>query len=99
MRMSPDERYKQTKRAHGNLTDNILTLTEVFLNQKRINFCEQTYVYSILIEKDFCEFQNVSVKFPCALLVCLCLSSGDLFFLFVNNFPFLFVFLKCYVAL
>jgi hypothetical protein len=35
-----------------------------------------TYIYSIVIEKDICNCQNVSVKFPC---VYVCLLSGDLF--------------------
>ena len=33
-----------------------------------------------LIENDLCECPNISVKFPGALLVYLCLSSGDLHF-------------------
>ena len=34
------------------------------------------YIHSLLIEKDTCDRQNISIKFPC---VCVCLSSGDLF--------------------
>ena len=30
---------------------------------------EMSYIYSRLIEKDICECRNVSVKFPCALLL------------------------------
>ena len=44
-------------------------------------YCVFTYIYSHLIDRDLCESQNVSVKFICALLVHLCLSSGDLFIL------------------
>ena len=64
-------------------------ITDVFLNQKRVNICEYTvkmtschlyrvftYIYCLLIEKDICDCQNISNKFPC---VCVCLSSGDLF--------------------
>ena len=39
-----------------------------------------TYIHSLLIEKDDCDRQNISIKFPC---VCMCLSYGDLF----NSFP------------
>ena len=39
-------------------------------------YCVFTYIYSLLIEKDICDCQNVSVKLPC---VYVCLSSGDLF--------------------
>ena len=51
--------------------------------------CEHTYIYSLLVEKDLCEFWNISVKFLCALLVYLCLSLGDLSILLVR-FPFLY---------
>ena len=50
----------------------VLTFTEVFVNQKRINVCEHTvkivpddiylmftHIYSLLIDKDLCESQNV----------------------------------------
>jgi hypothetical protein len=33
-----------------------------------------TYIYSLLIEKDICDRQNIPNKFPC---VCVCLPSGD----------------------
>ena len=36
-------------------------------------------INSLLIDEDLCEIRNVSIKLPCALLVHLCLSSGDLF--------------------
>ena len=35
-----------------------------------------TYIYSLMIEKDIFDRQNVSVKLPC---VYVCLSSEDLF--------------------
>ena len=38
-----------------------------------------TYIYSLLIEKDLYESQNVTYKILCALVVYLCLSSRDLF--------------------
>ena len=47
-------------------------------------YCLFTYIYSLLIEKDFCEGQNLSVKFLCALLVYLCLSFGNLIFFLVT---------------
>jgi len=34
------------------------------------------YIYSLLIENDICDCQNVSVKLTC---VYMCLSFGDLF--------------------
>ena len=46
---------------------NVLTLAEVFLNQKRINVCHTFILF--WLKKDLCECQNISVKFPCALLV------------------------------
>ena len=84
----------------------VSTLIVVFLNQKRINksmwtccknghvahlYCMFTYIYCLLIEKDFCEWQNMLLKFPCALLVYLCHLSGDLHF-FSKSFPYLFIF-------
>jgi hypothetical protein len=41
-------------------------------------YCVFTYIYSFLIEKDLRQCRNVSLKFMCALLVYLCLSSRDL---------------------
>ena len=76
----------------------ISTITDVFLNQKRINVCEHmekmashgfTYIYSLLIENDICDHQNISSKFPC---VCVYLSSRDLF-IFCYEFSFFFNFL------
>ena len=77
----------------------ILTLTEVFPNQKRINVCEHTvtwyhlywvfiYIYSLLIDKQIFESQNISIKFLCALLVYLCISSRDFFSFSVRVPPF-----------
>ena len=37
--------------------------------------------FSLLIEKDICDYWNVSVKLPC---VYLCLTSGDLFIFLVR---------------
>jgi len=45
----------------------------------RYIYCVFTYIYSILIEKDLSKCRKVWIKFPCAPLVYLCLSSGDLF--------------------
>ena len=62
--------------------------------KNRITYCQDyaiftvfTYIYFLLIVKDLCESQNISVKFPCAIVVYLCLSSGDLI-LSVTVFPF-----------
>jgi hypothetical protein len=60
-------------------------ITDVFLDQKRVNVCEClvkmasdvfTYIYSLQIEKHICDHQNISNKF---LYVCVYLTSGDLF--------------------
>ena len=51
-----------------------------------------SYIYSLLIEKDSCDRQNVSVKLPC---VYVCLSSGDFLNFFSKSFLFLFL-LLCY---
>ena len=48
----------------------LVTLTET-LTWRRL-YCVFTYIYSLPIEKDICDFRNVSVKLPC---VYLCLSS------------------------
>ena len=54
-----------------------------------INFyCVFTHMYSLLIDKDFRESQNVSIKFVCDLLAYLCLTSGDLFVFPVRVSPF-----------
>ena len=42
------------------------------------------YIYSLLIDKDFCECQNISVKFPSGFLS---LPSGDLFIFLVKVNP------------
>ena len=46
-------------------------------------YCVFTCIYSLLIEKDICDCQNISIKLPC---VYLCLSSGELF-IFSVRFP------------
>ena len=51
-----------------------------------------TIQYSLLIEKDICDRQNVSIKFPC---VCVCLLSGDLFTFSVRD-SFFFSYFLCY---
>ena len=79
---------------------NVSMITDVFLNQKRVNVCEHTlntaphvftYIYSLPIKKDICDHWNVSVMLP---YVYVCLSSGDVF-IFSVSFLFLFLFL-CY---
>ena len=49
-------------------------------------YCVFTYIYSLLIEKDLFECENISVKFPC---VYLCFSSRDFFIFSVRVSPFL----------
>ena len=51
-------------------------------------YCVFTNIYSLLIDKDLCESKKISIKFPSALLVYMCLSSGNpLFFpLFIPIF-------------
>ena len=61
---------------------NVLTNTDAFFNQKRVNV-------SLLIKEDICDDQNISVKLVC---VYVCLSSRDLF-IFRKSFLFLFLFL------
>ena len=53
---------------------NVLTIADVSLDQKRVCVKRETYIYSLLIEKDICDHKNVSVKLPC---VYVCLSCGD----------------------
>ena len=59
-------------RKHTETHPNILTVTAVFLNQKRVNVCELhlcrvfTYIRSLLIEKDGHVCWNTLIKFPCA---------------------------------
>jgi hypothetical protein len=75
-------------------------ITDDFLHQKRVNISEHmvkmapcdsvfAYIYSCQIEKDICDYLNVSVKLSC---VYVCLSSGNLIF-FCKRFLFLFLFL------
>ena len=42
------------------------------------------YIYSLLINKDLCESQNVAIKFPRALSVYLCLSSREILIFLVR---------------
>ena len=57
-----------------------LTLTDVFLNQKRMMpSLRCVHIHSLLI--DICGCQNVSVKLLC---VYVCLSSGDFFIFLVR---------------
>ena len=47
---------------------------------KKVHMCKistDIYIYSLLIKKDICDLQNISVK---PLRVYVCLSSGDLIF-------------------
>ena len=80
-------------------------VTTLFLNQRGINMWTHSkdgttwlHLYGVftyisrLIEKDLYESRNISFKFPCALFVYLCLSSGDLFIFFSKMSPFLFLF-------
>ena len=59
------------------------------MNMWHLLYCVFTYIYSLLIEKDICDRQNISIKLPC---VCVCLSSGDLFIFSIRDFSFLFQF-------
>ena len=79
------------QKAHINtqkLNWNILMITDIFLNQKRVNVCEHTvrscphhvFGYILLIEKDICDCQNISIMLP---YVYVCLSPGDLFIFLV----------------
>ena len=51
-----------------------------------------TYIYSLLIKKEICDRQNLSVKLPC---VCVCLLFGDLLIFSVWVFS-LFSYFLCY---
>ena len=95
-----EEIYRQ--KAHTNtwkLSLNVSTIIDIFLDQKRVNVCEDTvktaprrvftHIYSLQIEKDICDHRNVSVKLPC---VCVCLSSGYLFIFSVKVFSFIYCF-------
>ena len=68
------------------------TITDVLLNPKRVNVCQHTvkmtprycvftYIPGLLIEKDICDCQNISVTVLC---VHVCLSAGDLFIFLVR---------------
>ena len=48
---------------------------EVFVNQRELHLVP-SFLY---VHKDHCESQNVSIQYPCALLVYLCFLSEDLF--------------------
>ena len=73
---------------------NVLTITDFFLDQKRVNVCEYTWChlycaftqfYSLLFEKRSLWVSKVSVKFLC---VYLCFSCGYLFIFFFRwEFP------------
>ena len=69
MNTSLEERHTLT---HRSFNWYVSTITDVFLNQKRVN----VYIYSLLNGKQICDYRNISVKFPC---VYVCLSSRDLF--------------------
>ena len=58
------------------------------------NFSRVERPYSLLIDRDLCENRKVSIKFPCSLLVYLCLSSGDLFIFSIRVYPFYSYFLN-----
>ena len=70
----------------------VSTVTDVFLNHKRVNvrkhmmslYCEFTYIYYLLFEKDLCECLKVGLlfNFPCVYLY---LSYGEFIF-FGNSF-------------
>jgi hypothetical protein len=55
-----------------------------------------TYIYSLMIEKDICDCQNISIKLLC---VYLCLSFGDLFVFSVRVFSFYLYFCKTHVEM
>ena len=83
---------KGTNKLKGHMEINwyISIHTDAFGNQKRINVSEHavniTYIHPILIDKDFSESRNVSIKFPWVHLVCVCLLSGD-HLIFSISFP------------
>ena len=98
MNRSPDERHK--KKAHKNLSDmfrhsqrsfsikrnNVWCSWRSFSTRRNILWCSHTL--SLRIEKDLHLCQNLSLKFRCALLVCLFFSSGDFFISSVRVFSF-----------
>ena len=67
MKRFSDKRHPNT----WMLNWNVSMITDVFLDQNRVNVCEHTVKttpYSLLIEKDVCEYQNFSVEAS----MCLC---------------------------
>ena len=70
MKRSPNERHIQTQGS----------LIETFFDDHRCLSHVFMYIYSLLIEKDICDRQNVLIKLPC---VCVCLLSGNLFIFLV----------------
>jgi hypothetical protein len=61
-------------KAHINpwkLNWDISMITDIFLDQKRVSLLIRSEGVSLLIEKDICDHQNISIKFPC---VYVCLS-------------------------
>ena len=98
MKRSLDKKQTQT---NGSLTKTFQRSQMSFLNRKSkcmwthgkdevTSFYHVfTYIYSLLIEKDICDHQNVLVKLPC---VCVCLLSRDLLIFSGKSFIFLFLF-------
>ena len=93
--------------AHTNtwkLNWNVSTITDVFLDQKRVNVCEHTVKtascgtvftmcsYSLLIKKDICDRQNISVKLPC---VCVSFVRRSLHFFLVGRVSSFFSYFLC----
>ena len=48
--------------------------------------CSHMYINLLLIDEEFCESQNVSIKFPCVHLIYFSLSSEDLLIFSVTSF-------------
>ena len=82
----------ETQGTHTNtlkLNWNILMITDIFLDQKRVNaFCLEissffllSFSISLLIEKGICDRQNVSVKLPCVCVCAFCLEISSFFLL------------------
>ena len=88
-------RHRETRWKKIRITDNTK------IGMKRVKtywmhfYCVLSCIYSLLVERNPCECWNVSVKFPCTLLVYLCLSSADLFIFFYKSSSLLFLFLCC----
>ena len=83
MKRSPVEKHINAQKVNWYF----LTITGVFLNQKRINVCEHT-VKMVLHES---MYQNVSIKLLC---IYLCLSSNLLDFFLVRT-SFLYSYFCC----